>query len=129
MLLTNFKLKTEDGRNIIVNKAVIGAGSPVLLSIFREETNRCFAEVPFDFIVMKELVRFIYFREVENLPSIAHKLIYAADKYQVEELKNICVDAIKSSLSIENVLESLVVAERITGTKNLFFDCFNLIFR
>lgn len=93
-----------------------------------KEANKGVVNIPdFDSIVMKELLRFIYYNDVEDLTSVAHKLIYAAEKYQLEELKELCIDEIIKTLTIDNVLKSILITKRMMDTKNLFSECVSLI--
>lgn len=132
--LTDFQLKTNDGETLKVHKSILAARSPVFYAMLKQdmkEANEGVAEVPdFDSTVIKELLRFVYYNKVENLPAVAHQLVYAANKYQVEDLRDDCVDEIIDSITTENVLESLVISERVTGSwraEDLFTECLDII--
>lgn len=132
-LFTDFELKTKDGEPLKVHKAILVARSPVFYAMLQndmKEARESSAEVSgFDSMVVKELLRFIYYKEVEGLDKIAHDLLLAAEYYQVEELKKLCEATIISSLTVENVLTSLILADRLSATGNLFNECLDVIIR
>lgn len=132
-LLADFKLKTNDKTVLKAHKAILASQSPVISAMLQhnmKEAKENMMVVPdFDSTTMNEFLRFVYYNEVEDLPATAHKLVYAAEKYQIDDLKEICIDEILSSLSVDNVLSSIEIAERIPGTRNLFDECFGLITR
>lgn len=87
-------------------------------------------EVPEDSVIMVEVLRFIKTGKViENLKEIACKLVLAAEKYHLGELKEMCLDSIVGSLSTENVLQALMAADRLTESTNLKTACIQMIAR
>ena len=93
-----------------------------------KESKDNFVNVPdYGSGLMSEVLRFIYCNKVENLTAIAHKLNYAAEKYQLDGLKELCLEKIILSLSSENVLKSLVIANRVSNAKDLSDHCINHI--
>lgn len=52
--------------------------------------------------VFKELIRYIYTGEVNNLSKQIYNFTYAADYYQIPGLKNICEDEMLKILSENN---------------------------
>jgi speckle-type POZ protein len=75
---------------------------------------------------MLELLRFIYTNEVENIDEIAKNLIYAAEKYDLPELKALCASKLIDQIADENVSELLHVADGL-GEQGLFRECMNYI--
>lgn len=132
-LMTDFELLTSDHVVIKAHKTVLAAHSPVLCTMLRtdmEEAKTGKVNIPdFDSKTMKELLRFIYCNEVENLTEIDRTLIFAAEKYQIEELKKLCIQSIIKSLTNENVLEALKASDLITKSELLFEASLNLIVR
>jgi speckle-type POZ protein len=57
------------------------------------------------------LVRYIYAGKIENLNTRSPRLLEAADKYQLSELKEICEEMLCSSLTVDTCLECLVLAD------------------
>lgn len=86
--------------------------------------------MPEDFVIMKEFLRFIYTGgKIENLSAIANELAFAAEKYQLDELKELCFDTIIETLSTENVLQTLLAADRLTYSEKLKAKCIKLVAR
>lgn len=67
----------------------------------------------------KELIRYIYIGEVDDLPRHVFDLLQAADYYQVDGLKTICEDELLSCLTEEN-------ANRIFQAAHLYQCRFSL---
>lgn len=74
---------------------------------------------------MKEVLRFIYTESCgENFAKLAKNCLYAAEKYMLSELKSKCHTIMQESLTVENVLEYLISAEkyRLDVLKSLAVD-------
>lgn len=129
--LTDFKLKTSDSKILKVHKAFLSARSPVFHAMLRndmEEAQTGIVDIKdFDSRTMKEVLRFIYCNEVEDLDKIAKDLIYAADKYHLLELKKMCIASIVASLTVENVLKSLEIADDVSEADMLLEHCLDII--
>ncbi|KAG8194772.1 hypothetical protein JTE90_017214 [Oedothorax gibbosus] len=62
--------------------------------------------------ILKKMLKYIYSGQIDELTSTeAGDLLYAADKYQLDLLKKICVNKLKSTLSASNVLDILVIGD------------------
>jgi hypothetical protein len=57
-----------------------------------------------------EMLRFIYTNRVQHLDSINRHLLASADKYNIQDLKEICEKSLCDSMSIENVSSLLLFA-------------------
>lgn len=130
-IFTDFKIQTKDGKVLNVHKSILAARSKVFKSMLcsdMKEIKESAMEVSdLDFTTMKEVLRFIYCNEVENLDEIASDLIYAAEKYDLDGLKKICIDSMIKTLSVENVIQALVIAECVSESRKLFEKCLDLI--
>ncbi|XP_038193309.1 speckle-type POZ protein-like isoform X4 [Arvicola amphibius] len=91
------------------------ARSPVFSAMFEHEMEECKknrVEInDLDPEVFKEMMRFVYTGKAPNLDKMADNLLAAADKYALERLKVMCEEALCSSLSVENVADTLVLAD------------------
>lgn len=130
---TDFQLKTNDGEVLKAHKVVLATRSPVfhaMLTKDMQEAREGCANVPdFDSKIMKEILRFIYCHDVGSVDEIARDLIYAAEKYQLDELKKICLASIIKLLSIENVVGALVISDQVSEAVYLNEKCLDLIIR
>lgn len=108
-------------------------GSPIfygMLTADMKESRSNVVKVPEDSIVMKEVLRFIYTGDdAENLSSIANELVFAAEKYQLEDLKQMCFASIINTLSTENVLQALLATDLLTKSEKLKSKCIEMIVR
>lgn len=130
-LFADFDMETSDKKVIKAHKGVLASRSPVfygMLSSGMKETKYNIVKVPEDSVVMEEVLRFIYgANEVKNMNAIACKLAFAAEKYQLDELKKLCLAHIIKNLSTENVLQALLAADRLTGSEKLKVKCIGMI--
>lgn len=129
--LSDFQLETSDGVVLKAHKVILAARSPVfftMLTTDMEEKLKGSANVPdFNSIVMKEILSFIYCNEVNNLDDIVFDLIYAAEKYQIKELKKLCLQHIASMLHVENVVNALIIVNLVSEADELFDECSDLV--
>lgn len=123
----------SDGQILKTNKSIISARSAVFDAMFKsdmEESRSKVVEInDIDSKTMVQFLRFANRHEVVNLEKIAHKLIFAAEKYLFKELKDICLQSLLVTLNLENVLCSLLIAEQISDCEILFDECLNFISR
>ncbi|KAL5274070.1 SPOPL.2 family protein [Megaselia abdita] len=93
------------------HKALICAKSPVFTAMFEHATEERregrveIADVKHD--VLKEMLRFLYTGEVENLEVHAEELYEAADKYCLDDLKDLCERTLIRRITTENVCQYL----------------------
>ena len=64
-----------------------------------------------DYEVMREVLRFIYTGKSNSIDKMADLLLAAADKYALERLKALCEEALCNNLDIENVADTLILAD------------------
>ena len=57
--------------------------------------------------VFEELLRSIYTSKLNGINDVGDKLIVAAEKYQLNRLKEECEDALINNISIDNCLDYL----------------------
>lgn len=58
-----------------------------------------------------EFLRFVYCGRIEGINEVAVELLYAASKYDMPDLKPLCVDSLSKNLKLENVIETLILAD------------------
>uniref|UniRef100_A0A667Z2V9 Speckle type BTB/POZ protein like a n=1 Tax=Myripristis murdjan TaxID=586833 RepID=A0A667Z2V9_9TELE len=89
--------------------------SPVFNAMFEhemEESKKNRVDISdVDPDVFKEMMGFIYTGKAPNLEKMADNLLAAADKYALERLKVMCEEALCNSLSVENVADTLILAD------------------
>lgn len=114
-----------DDKKIYVQKAIVAVQCPALADVIRARS--LITELPdIDSETMTELLRFIYCRKVNDIEKIAIKLLTAAHKYKVEDLKQMCVLSLMGSITIQNVNGILETADRLKE-ENLKDNCIDFI--
>jgi speckle-type POZ protein len=130
-ILCDLKIQTNDGVTLNAHKAILIARSPVFLKILTSNMKEAATNIvkvdDFDSKMMRKLLRFIYYGEVQDLAKIAKDLIYAAEKYEVNQLKEKCIEELVKNVSEENVIETLIIADRISGTEKLLKACIPIV--
>lgn len=108
----------SDGKNKIpAHKAILCARSPVFNIMFKQdmfETKN--NEVVIDDIdhqTLEDFLLFLYSGKVKQLSwDTAMNLYYAADKYEVGDLREVCSDFLQMNLTTENACEVLKLADQ-----------------
>lgn len=130
-LFCDFHLRMMDGETLKASKLILSARSPVFLKMLTtdmEEASTNSVDIPdVDSQTMKELLRFIYCYKVQELNEVVSDLLIAADKYQIAELKTICVDHITENLSQDNVVDVLVMTDPMSDVDKMFACCINVV--
>lgn len=99
--LKDSELHTSDGKILKCHRSVLAARSPVFEAMFASDMEEAKGVVKindFDSETINQMLRFVYWLKVEKLDDIVVDLIYAADKYQIQELKEICIDSLIANL-------------------------------
>uniref|UniRef100_H2Z147 BTB domain-containing protein n=1 Tax=Ciona savignyi TaxID=51511 RepID=H2Z147_CIOSA len=102
-----------EGKEYKAHKAY--SRSPVFRAMFEHEMeesklNRVeISDIPHP--VFKEMLSFLYTGQASKLDVMASQLLAAADKYALERLKVMCEESLCSNLSVENVAETLILAD------------------
>lgn len=130
-VLADFEICTSDRQLLKAHKAILAARSPVFHAMLRSDTQeaqiRSVKIMDFDSMVIRELLRFIYCDKVEGLRKVDRELVFAADKYQLDDLKKLCLDSITSTLDLDNVLESFEVSYHVSDAEHLMESCLDMI--
>ncbi|XP_014237850.1 uncharacterized protein LOC106659688 [Trichogramma pretiosum] len=114
--LSDVKLLVACGKEIPAHKVVLAAASPVLRAMFTHDMleNKSHSvdinDISYEAAV--EMLRYIYIGSVETREfSLIAEVLAAAEKYQLEELKNKCERILGSNLSTENAVQALRIAD------------------
>ncbi|CAG9571618.1 unnamed protein product [Danaus chrysippus] len=107
-------MKSSDGYEYKVHKAILAARSEVLKANFQHNTLECqtnILESPFESATLSAVINFIYSGKIVKIDEIPDSLLVAANYYQLKELKNLCEEALHSKLTVDNVIETLKLAD------------------
>lgn len=114
-------VKTADGVKMKLHKFLMTARSTTFNQMFNiemKEKETGFVEIKdFDSDVLKELFRFIYYGQVENLDSIDVELYKAAQRYDIKDLPEICMESIVENINKRDVVELLELADVFKETE------------
>ena len=98
------------------HQVILAARSPVFRAMFQAEmTEKKTKKVDIPDLhpdVLSEMLTFIYTGKSPSVDNLAQALLAAADKYQVELLKIICVEKLCKSIDVKNCVDYLVMGDR-----------------
>lgn len=109
-------LKLSDGKEIKAHKAILSARSAVFAAMFEHEMmenkENSVTISDMDSNVCEEMIRYIYTGEVTNISDLVEELVDVADKYDLNDLKNMCENELISDIDIDNVDSLISLADR-----------------
>ncbi|XP_049841974.1 protein roadkill-like [Schistocerca gregaria] len=96
---------------IEAHRLILSARSPVFAAILRRHQDEASLEIPdTEKEVLRQLLTFIYTDEAPELVRMAPQLLIAADKYDLQILKDRCEQQLIRDLDVENAADSAVLA-------------------
>ncbi|GFR12916.1 TD and POZ domain-containing protein 4 [Trichonephila clavata] len=108
-----FKVDSESYK---AHKNILSARSRVFKSMFESPLTMNVEEIEISDIseeTLKEMLNFIYSGQVSHLHvNNAMELYYAADKYELDSLKNICARVMVGNVRTDNVIKILLLSHR-----------------
>ncbi|XP_051173217.1 protein roadkill-like [Leptopilina boulardi] len=113
--LKDVTFKVEN-KEFTAHKMILSLRSPVFAAVFKskmsEELTSIIEIKDIESTIFQNMLRFIYTDEVKNLKESAVQLYNAAEKYQLEKLKRMCINSLYKNLSLKTVLETLKFAKQ-----------------
>jgi len=104
-----------DGREIKCWKGLLSARSSVFKAMFvHDTTEKRVGRVEINDLeqdIVYEMLFYMYSGNVSNIEAKAAKLLVAADKYDLMELKQMCEMSLCENLNADNVCEILIVSK------------------
>ncbi|CAH2251685.1 speckle-type POZ protein-like isoform X2 [Pararge aegeria] len=113
-LFSDVTMKSAEGNEYKVHKAVLASRSVVLKAHFEHNTIEChtnIVESPLEAEVLIEVLTFIYSDKAPRVDEIPERLLAAADFYQLSRLKSLCEEALHKRLTVESAIETLQLAD------------------
>ena len=107
-----------EDRKITAHKAILLARAPYFANMF----DSGMAEVSSNEVHVKDVESSVFEGILEylysgaapmNMPEIGLELLVAADKYGLDELKTLCEASVSDRLTDENVVETIIVADKV----------------
>ena len=90
------------------------------------ESNNIIKITDIDGEAMEEILRFIYTQEVDEIDELAPKLLHGAEKYELNDMKELCVASMIENLSLENAVDYFLIADQY-DIKDLLEHCVKFI--
>ncbi|XP_049796769.1 ankyrin-3-like [Schistocerca nitens] len=104
------------GTRLVAHRAVLTARSPVFAAMFGHDTLEASSgQVAIPDVegpVLRQLLAYLYTRQAPQLPGIATKMLAAADKYGLPDLKADCERHVAAQLDVETAAATAVLAVR-----------------
>ncbi|UYV69891.1 SPOPL [Cordylochernes scorpioides] len=95
------------------NKNILAPRSKVFAAMFDQDVEQDqYMITDMDKEVLQELLRFIYTDNVLNLSDMADRLLMAADKHELKQMKALCEDALSRTLTLDNAIDVLLYSDK-----------------
>ena len=111
-----------DDREIEAHKAILLARAPYFANMFqsgmKESSSKKVHITDVESGIFKAVLYYLYTGEApKNMPEIALELLVAAEKYDLDELAVLCLISVCDHLTADNVVDALIVAEKISSSE------------
>jgi speckle-type POZ protein len=112
-----------DNKEFFAHKNILSIRSKVFEAMFssdmiESQSNRCTID-DIESEVFEELLTFIYTGNAPKAQTMAEKLLAAAEKYEILEIKDFCANIIFKDMKNENAIQNLKIANKYKATKLL----------
>jgi speckle-type POZ protein len=111
-----------DNKEFFVHKSILSVRSKVFEAMFangiESQSNRCTIH-DIESEVFEELLTFIYTGNAPKAQTMIEKLLAAAEKYEILEIKDFCAIIIFKDIKNENAIQSLIIADKYNVLKLL----------
>lgn len=129
--LSDLTVTSSCGREFHVHKNILSARSNVFAAMFEndmlEKSENIVRVTDIDGQTMYDMLHWMYTGKIESLSvSNAMKIISAADKYAIEDLKLVCENVMCETVTMHNAIEMFVVAN-LHNANYLKKECLNVI--
>jgi BTB/POZ domain len=107
-----FRVKDKEFKS---HKIVLAAASPVLEAMFQEgakEHRDNYVIEDIESEVFEVFLRYFYTGQVDKLGGMVSDLLALAERYDVQPLKEICVQHMAENISVDNAIDVLTTAVR-----------------
>ena len=104
-----------NGRKFNCHKVILAGRSPVLNAMFThdmEESRSGRIDIKdLDVDTVGKMLAYIYSDKIDNTDGKEEMLLAAAEKYDLPGLKSLCENALSKAMTIDNVLDMLLLAD------------------
>lgn len=118
---SDVKIALGNNEYLHAHKNILASQSSVFAAMFehkmKENIENLITIKDIDRDVVMAMVHFMYSGKVNDIEKVALRLFIAADRYDVGSLKFVCEEYLCNSLSPENAVECLVLADKYDARK------------
>lgn len=113
------KIKTSDSKILLAHEHLLKHKCPVLdFTLSKQVKELPIIEMErYDSAVVSELLRFLYYKEVNDILVLSRDLICLADELELPELRLKCVKAISDSVSSKIAIKIYLFSELLTNLR------------
>jgi hypothetical protein len=111
---SDFTVICSCGAEFPVHRCILSVNSPVLktmmLTEMQESIENKLEVNDIDGVVMNKILFFMYTQKIGGISQNLEGLLYGAEKYQLNNLKSVCISHMFDTLSVENSVEYFMLA-------------------
>lgn len=108
------------------HKAILMARSPFFYAMLthdmKEKQENKITVPDIDLKIFEKMIEYIYSDRVTNLDSCAEQMLEVADQYQLLGLVEMCEESLTKSITVENAIKLLVLADKFNAQQLLEFS-------
>jgi speckle-type POZ protein len=112
-----------DNKQFFAHKSILSVRSKVFEAMFAndmiESHSNQYIIDDIESNVFEELLTFIYTGNSPKTQTMVEKLLAAAQKYEILEIKDFCANIIFKDIKNENAIQRLIIADKYNATKLL----------
>lgn len=113
-----------------VHKCILAAHSPIFRNMFtigmKEQTDKKIYITNIAKEICNSMLSYIYTNKLNDLNNIANNLIFIADKYNIQDLLELCKETLIKNINAANVFDTLIIADDL-HMKDLELYCLQYI--
>ncbi|XP_064490387.1 speckle-type POZ protein B-like isoform X2 [Ornithodoros turicata] len=98
------------GTEFKAHKIILAARSPVFAAMIRHSVDKKTVITDISPDVFREILHFIYTGSAPNVENVADRLLVAADKYLMEDLRTRCEVSLFAQITTDNASDMLLLA-------------------
>ncbi|KAL7043700.1 hypothetical protein ACKWTF_001630 [Chironomus riparius] len=111
---SDFTIICSDQREFRVHRNILSVNSAVLkalmLTNMKESIDKKLQVPDIDGTAMNKILLFMYTQKIDGISDHLQDIIYGAEKYQIENLKALCIAHMIDTLSVVNAVEYFMLA-------------------
>lgn len=111
---SDFTIICSDDEEFPVHRCILSVNSDVLKTMMQSQMQESIENKlkvnDIDGLVMHKILLFMYTQEIDDINEHLEGLLYGAEKYQIQRLKDLCIDDMFENLNAGNAVEYFMLA-------------------